>query len=217
MGTATAVSPTEVVPTLFPLRKRTGTAAHHMAAKAVDIGIEDLPTTPKEATKFLAALRWGSFTTMPCPHCGTIDKHYWTVSILRWKCKCCLSRFSVTSGTVYADHKLPLPKLLKIIFAWANGAAGKPALQLRRDWHVAYQTAFVLCHKLREGLLRGFNTGILCGVHEMDGMDANGRRYKETRNKPLGGFSSKPEVREDMKKGKTDPATGELVGPPVPI
>lgn len=41
-------------------------------------------------------------------------------------------------------------------------------------------------HKLREGILRGHNTGMLCGVQEVDGMDVNGRRYKEKRNKPQG-------------------------------
>ena len=127
---------------------------------------------------------------MPCPHCGTLDTHYWSAKELRWKCKFCGKRFSVTSQTVFADHKLPLTKILKIAFAWANGSSGKAALQLRRDWNVSYPTVFTLVHKLREGLLRGFNTGVLCGVHEIDGMDVNGRRYREKRNKPLGGGSA---------------------------
>lgn len=171
----------------FPLRGRTGTAAYHLSRKAVDFGSEDLERlSPLQAVMFVAKIVWGSTKEMPCPHCGTIDEHYLSLKELRWKCTCCGKRFSVTSGTVFANHKLSLVKILKIAYAWANGASGKPALQLRRDWNVSYPTAFTLVHKLREGLLRGHNTGILCGVQEMDGMDVNGRRYKEKRNRPLG-------------------------------
>jgi transposase-like protein len=174
-------------PALFPLRKRTGTAAFHLSKEAVDFGMEDLEgLSPLQAVMFLAKILWGSTKEMPCPHCGTIDEHYWSLKELRWKCAGCDKRFSVTSGTVFADRKLPLVKILKIAFSWANGASGKPALQLRRDWNVSYPTVFTLIHKLREGLLRGHNTGILCGVQEMDGMDVNGRRYREKRNKPQG-------------------------------
>jgi transposase-like protein len=168
---------------------------------------------------FLAKVRWGSTKEMPCAHCGTIDTHYWSAKEVRWKCKCCGKRFSVTSGTVYAGHKLPLTKILKIVFSWANGASGKPALQLRRDWNVSYPTMFTLLHKLREGLMRGFNTGVLCGVQEMDGMDVNGRRYREKRNRPQAGRpAGKPSIPAHLlqQKETVDPETGEIMGPPVP-
>lgn len=202
----------------FPLRKNTGTAAFHMSKEAVGFGYEDLEKlTAKQTVNFMAELLWGSAREMPCPHCGTCDDHYWTPKELRWKCKCCGKRFSVTSGTVFADRKLPLVKILKMVFSWANGSSGKPALQLRREWNVTYKTAFTLAHKLREGLLRGFNVGFLCGVQEMDGMDINGRRYREKRNKPLGGRASgAPKIPEHLLKPKVDPETGEIFGPPKP-
>jgi transposase-like protein len=203
---------------LFPLRKRTGTAAFHLSSEAVDFGQEDLERlTPKQAVHFLADILWGSRTTMPCPHCGTIDAHYYRPKEMRWKCKCCDKTFSVTSGTVLHDRKLPLTKILKIAHSWANGASGKPALQLRRDWNVAYPTVFTLLHKLREGLARGFNSGTLCGVTEMDGMDVLGRRYREKRNKPQGGGrTTKPAVPAHLLKPEADEETGELVGPAKP-
>ena len=183
-------------PGLFPIRQRTGTAARHLGKSAVDFSAEDLEKlSPKDAVFFMANLIWGSSQEMPCTHCGTIDTHYWYRKELRWKCKCCDSKFSVTSQTVFADHKLPLNKILKIAFSWSIGASGVPALQLRRQWNVTYKTVYTLLQKLREGLLRGFNTGVLCGVLEMDGMDVNGRGHKEKRNKPQGGRSSgKPKI-----------------------
>ena len=205
-------------PSLFPLRKRTGTAAFHLSREAVDFGQEDLEKlAEKDAVRLLAEVTWGSATEMPCPHCGTIDTHYWRSRELRWKCKCCGKTFSVTSGTVFHDRKLPLTKILKISYSWANGASGKPALQLRRDWNIAYPTVFTLLHKLREGLSRGFNTGVLCGVNEMDGMDVLGRRYKEKRNKPQGGgAAARPTLPDHLLRPTVDPETGEIVGPPKP-
>lgn len=200
-------------PKYFPLRRRTGTAAFHTSRKAVDFGHQDLEKmSALDAVKFVAEAVWGSFTEMPCVHCGTIDTHYWSVKEMRWKCKCCGKRFSVTSGTVWADRKLPLTRILRIAFSWGNGASGVPALQLRRDWNVSYPTVFTLLQKLREGLMRGFGTGILCGTVEMDGMDVNGRRYKEKRNKPQGGGKKgAPSIPAHLLKPAADHA-----GPPLP-
>lgn len=205
-------------PKHFPIRRRTGTAAHHLKAHITDIGTEDLEQlSPREAVMFMTEAMWGSTTYMPCAHCGALDEHYFRAKELRWKCTACGKTFSVTSGTVLADHKLPLTKLLKMVFSWANGASGKPALQLRRDWKVAYTTAFTLAHKMREGLLRGFNVGILAGVQEMDGADQLGRRYKEKRNKPQGGGDKgKPAIPAHLMAPKVDAQTGEIVGPPLP-
>lgn len=203
-------------PKLFPLRRRTGTAAFHLSRDAVDFGVEDLERlTDLGAVRFVARLLWGSDVEMPCPHCGTIDAHHWRRKGLRWKCRGCGKTFSVTSGTVFADRKLPLKKLLKIAFSWVNGASGKPALQLRRDWNVSYATVFTLAHKLREGLMRGFNTGVLCGVQEMDGMDVNGRRYREKRNRPqVARPTAKPKIPAHLLK--PEDGAGAFVGPPNP-
>jgi transposase-like protein len=206
---------TAAAPTLFPLRKHTGTAAWHLSKQAVDLTQRDLgKLTDRQAVFMMAEASWGSVTEMPCPHCGTFDAHYWSREQLRWKCKCCGKRFSVTSGTVFADHKLPLQHLMQIAMSWSNGASGMPALQLRRDWGVAYNTAFTLLHKLREGLVRSFNVGVLVGTHEMDGMDVNGRRHREKRNKPLGSRKGGPAKIPDF---LVKPKPGEEPhGPPTP-
>jgi transposase-like protein len=211
---ALPLTPAEL-PKLFPLRQSTGTARFHLSTDAVGFGLEDLEKlSEKDAIVLMAKMRWGSATLMPCPHCGTIDTHYWAPAQRRWKCKGCGKRFSVTSATVFADHKLTLVKILKMAFSLSNGAAGVPALKLRRDWNVAYATAFTLAHKVREGFLRYCNTGLLAGVHEMDGMDVNGRRYKEKRNKPQGSRNlGAPKVPEHLLK---PPEGQEPVGPPKP-
>lgn len=207
-------------PKHFPLRKRTGTAHRRLLSAAVDLDVDELyELSDADTVRYMAEARWGSATFMPCPHCGTMDEHYWTPKELRWKCTGCGKRFSVTSATPFADHKLPLNKILRIIFQWANPAAGRPAVDIRKEHKTSYRTAFTLAQKLREGLMRGFNVGILCGVQEMDGLDLNGRRYKEKRNKPQvtpPSANGGPKIPEHLLKPKVDAETGEIVGPPTP-
>ena len=214
-------SPGSEKPALFPLRKRTGTAHRRLLSHAADVDIDELyALSEAETVRFMAEARWGSSTFMSCPHCGTMDEHYWSNRELRWKCCACGKRFSVTSGTPFADHKLPLNKILRMVFQWAQPAAGRPATDLRKEHSISYRSAYTLAQKLREGLMRGFNVGLLCGVQEMDGLDLNGKRYKEKRNKPQSGTrhgeKGKAKIPEHLLKEEVDPETG-LIGPPKPI
>lgn len=159
----------------------------HMSKEAVDRSVaEPLSWSELKCVKHLAKLRWGDWKHVMCPHCNTGAEHYWSSKELRWKCKSCGKRFSVTSKTVFAKRRLPLQVLIAAAHLWASGAAGQPALELRRMLALrGYNTAFTLVSKLREGLLRGFNVGLISGVVEMDGAHASGRRASEKRGKPL--------------------------------
>lgn len=166
-------------------RRANPRTAFHMSKQSVGLSSDDLgKMTEPEAVAWLATAQWGSAKEMPCPHCGTFDQHYFRRVELRWKCKGCGNRFSVTSGTVFSGRKLPVTKILRIAFDWSNGASGMPALQLRRNWNHTYSTILCLIHKLREGLVRGNNIGALAGVTEMDGMDVIGRRGYDKRGNP---------------------------------
>lgn len=200
-------------PAYFPLRQRTGTAHRRLLSSAVDLDVDELyALSPVETVEYLAIARWGSSTFMPCPHCSTLDEHYWSRRELRWKCSGCGSRFSVTSATVFADHKLSLNKILRMVFQWSLPAAGKTAVDLRKEHANSYRSAFVLGQKLREGLTRGYNVGVLCGVQEMDGLDLNGKQYKKRRNVPQGGRPKEPEIPAALRKDEdVDPETGEII------
>lgn len=159
----------------------------HMSKAAVDRSVaEPLSWSDLKCVKHLAKMRWGDWRNVSCPHCNTGAEHYWSQKELRWKCKACGSRFSVTSQTVFANRRIPLQVLIAAVHLWASGAAGQPALELRRMLALkGYNTAFTLVSKLREGLLRGFNVGLMSGVVEMDGAHASGRRASEKRGRPL--------------------------------
>ena len=159
----------------------------HMSKNAVDRSVEVYARmSDLQCVQHFAKIRWGSFKKVTCPHCSTSSEHYFSKSDLRWKCKGCGKRFSVTSKTVFANRRMPYQKLLAAIHLWVCGAAGQPALELRRMLNFGgYNTSFNLVSKLREGLLRGFNTGLISGVVEMDGAHASGKRASEKRGAPL--------------------------------
>ncbi len=108
-----------------------------------------------EAGNVFARLRWPQTDGKPvCPHCDcqicydcrrTPDRP-------RWRCKACRADFSVTSGTLFAWHKLPLRSYLMAIVVFCNEVKGKSMLAFARGIDVQYKTAFVLAHKLREAM-----------------------------------------------------------------
>jgi transposase-like protein len=159
----------------------------HMSSAAVDRDVTEYGRwTDRQCVRHFARARWGDFKLVTCPHCETADKHYWNVERLRWKCKRCAKTFTVTSNSVLAGHHLSLQTILTAIFLWAAGAAGKPSLETRRILGVkSYNAVFVLEAKLREALRRGYMTGLLSGVVEMDGAHAAGRRASLKRGRPL--------------------------------
>src|SRR6202048_4308189 len=90
----------------------------------------------------------------------------------RWRCKACRKDFSVTSGTLFAFHKLPLRSYLLAIDIFCNEVKGKSLLAMSRDLGVQYRTSFVLAHKMREAMaseLRGVNIGGAGRKAEIDG------------------------------------------------
>lgn len=106
-----------------------------------------------------------------CPRCG--HKHtYWIGTRKQWRCKECNHTFSITSGTIFSNHKMPLRNYLAAIAIYSNTAKGVSALQLSRDLDCQYKTAFVLAHKLRESLVDAKQEK-LTGEVEIDGCYVN--------------------------------------------
>ena len=121
-------------------------------------------------------IRWGTTNEQTCPSCGVVDKHYYIGPRKQWRCKACNHTFSVTSGTIFAHHKLPLKVYLAAIALFTNAVKGLSALQLGRDLGVQYKTAFILAHKIRQSLIDQRDDSIkLEGEIHIDGAYVNGR------------------------------------------
>ena len=126
-----------------------------------------------EAT--FARVRWPETNGKPvCPKCGGFDAYDCRRpnGAPRFRCRACKKDFSVTSGTLFASHKLPLRAYLAAIAIFCNEVKGKSALALARDLGTSYKAAFVLCHKLREAMAEEMKGRVVGGegkVAEVDG------------------------------------------------
>lgn len=100
--------------------------------------------------------------------------HYLIRICKQWRCRDCGHTFTVTSGTIFAFHKLPLKVYLAAIAIYTNAVKGISALQLGCDLGVQYKTAFVLAHKIRESLMEQREFGQLDGEVHIDGAYVNG-------------------------------------------
>ena len=121
--------------------------------------------TDLEAETVFRKVRWHDTQGQAvCPHCGGLDAYECRRpnASLRFRCRACEKDFTLTSGTIFASHKLPLRAYLAAIALFCNEVKGKAALAMSRDLGLAYKSAFVLCHKLREAMseeLRGLTVG----------------------------------------------------------
>lgn len=146
-----------------------------LSAKSRTLSVRKvMELTNDEAFDLFKEVRWGASDEVACPTCGTVGKHYFQRTRKQWRCKDCSHTFSVTSGTIFAFHKLPLKVYLAAIAIYTNAVKGISALQLSRDLGVQYKTAFVLAHKIRESLMEQRELDKLDGEIHMDGAYVNG-------------------------------------------
>jgi transposase-like protein len=67
--------------------------------------------TDAEAETAFKMVRWPDTNGAPvCPSCGSVDAYEASRpnGALRFRCKGCKKDFTITSGTLFASHKLPL-------------------------------------------------------------------------------------------------------------
>lgn len=123
-------------------------------AKSLSLG-EVFRMSDDKAESLFRKVRWPDTNGEPvCPSCGGIDAYDCRrpSKAPRWRCRACKKDFSITSGTLFASHKLPLRMYLAAIAIFCNEVKGKSMLALSRDLGLSYKAAFVLAHKLRESM-----------------------------------------------------------------
>jgi len=120
-----------------------------------------------EAETVFRKVRWDETDGAPvCPKCGGLDAYEYRreTGALCFECKACKAHFSITSGTLFASHKLPLRMYLAAIAIFCNEVKGKSMLAMSRDLGLSYKAAFVLCHKMREAMAVEFKGRQLGGA-----------------------------------------------------
>ncbi len=157
----------------------------------------------EEAEAMFRKMRWPETSGEPiCPHCGGVDAYDCRrpKGAPRFRCRACAKDFSITSGTLFASHKLPLRVYLTAIVLFCNEVKGKSALALSRDLGVSYKACWVLLHKLREAM-----------AEEMRGRVVGGEgKEAEVDGAYFGGYVKPANLRENRRDRRlTENKTGK--------
>ena len=144
-----------------------------LSAKARTLSlVQVMRMSDAEAEGAFRNLRWPEGVSCVHCQCPTVYEARRPSGALRFRCKACRKDFSITSGTLFAFHKMPLRQYLAAIAIFVNEVKGKSALGLSRDLGTQYKTAYVLAHKVREAMafeLKGMHLGGAGETVEVDG------------------------------------------------
>ncbi|MDR0304559.1 MAG: IS1595 family transposase [Chitinispirillales bacterium] len=127
------------------------------------------------ARKYIEEERWGGVPV--CGHCGSKRvgkgrkdrKGY-------YRCKDCRKEFSVKTGTIFTDTKIPLHKWLEVFYRMVTSRKGVSSMELSKDLGVRQATAWLLLHKIRKGMKRSKKKFSLKGIIENDETHVYGKR-----------------------------------------
>ncbi len=128
--------------------------------------------TDAECRAALEELRWPE--GVRCLRCGS-EKISRIVTRRQYDCDSCRYRFSVTTGTIFHDSHLPLPKWFLAVLLMCEAKKGISANQLKRTLGVAHKTAWYLCHRIRQAMSE-VTDAQLTGTVEVDETYVGGKR-----------------------------------------
>ena len=91
-----------------------------------------------------------------CGHCGSTNVNECKDhKPMAYRCRDCRKHFSVRTGTVLAESRLPLQKWLLAIFMLTSARKGIPSTQMARELGVTQKTAWFLAQRIRETWMSG--------------------------------------------------------------
>jgi hypothetical protein len=111
-----------------------------------------------------------------CPRCGHAGHCQLKVRAVL-QCNRCKHQVSPTSGTVFAETKLPLRIWFLAMYLLTQSKNGVSALSLRRQLGVSYNTAWLIKHKLMQVMVERDGGRPLSGNVQIDDAYWGGERH----------------------------------------
>ena len=128
----------------------------------------------KQCREALAKARWPN--EFRCPDCCH-PSHCHLKRRDVYQCNRCKRQVSLTSGTVFAETKLPLHTWFLAIYLLTQHKNGISTPALRRQLGVSYNTAWLLKHKLMQAMIERDSDLALGGIVQMDDAYWGGERH----------------------------------------
>ena len=106
------------------------------------------------ARTYFETNRWNG--EVSCPHCGSLSAApVKDQKPMPYRCRDCRQHFSVRTGTVLAESRLPLHKWLMAIYMMTTARKGIPSTQMARELGITQKSAWFLAQRIRETWLAG--------------------------------------------------------------
>lgn len=156
------------------------------------------------AVEFFEKHRWGDSPACPC--CGSVEvyqmrdrktgerqKNY------RWRCRDCGKQYTVRTGTVMEESRIPLHNWAYAYWRACTSKKGVSALEIKRHTGLSYKSALFLMHRIRFAMAPTGNGPKLDGIVEVDETYVGGKPrhhtpHKAEGRKPVQRFKSKSAV-----------------------
>ena len=84
-----------------------------------------------------------------CPHCGHTEIYTFKDG-KRYRCAKCKQDFTIKTGTVFGESKLPLRKWFIAIYLLSTTSKGMSSVQVAKHVGVCQKTAWFMAHRIRE-------------------------------------------------------------------
>lgn len=134
------------------------------------------------AVAFMEQQRWSDAPA--CPRCGDVNVYKMTGAAghkdARWRCRGCRKMFTVRTGTIFEESRLPLRVWVFAFWRACASKKGCSALELSRQMEITHKSALFVLRRIRHGLGHQQNDDPkLTGTVETDETYVGGKpRYK---------------------------------------